>query len=50
MVSVEWKFGDMKTQQMRQYAVEASADDVSVARQTQGERFAGDERPKPRLR
>ena len=43
MVSVEWKFGDMKTQQMRQYAVEASADDVSVARHTQGERFAGDE-------
>ena len=42
MVSVEWKFGDMKTQ-LRQYAVEASADDVSVARHTQGERFDGDE-------
>mmetsp|Transcript_7923 Transcript_7923/g.22232 ORF Transcript_7923/g.22232 Transcript_7923/m.22232 type:complete len:992 (+) Transcript_7923:55-3030(+) len=42
MVSVEWKFGDAKTQ-LRQYAVEASADDVSVARHTQGERFAGDE-------
>ncbi|CAH0364153.1 unnamed protein product [Pelagomonas calceolata] len=43
MVSVEWKFGDMKTQQMRQYAVEAASGDVSVARQTQDERFAGDE-------
>mmetsp|Transcript_7924 Transcript_7924/g.22241 ORF Transcript_7924/g.22241 Transcript_7924/m.22241 type:complete len:1014 (+) Transcript_7924:55-3096(+) len=43
LVSVEWKFGDMKTQQMRQYAVEASADDVAVARHTQDERFAGDE-------
>ena len=43
LVSVEWKFGDMKTQQMRQYSVEASADDVSVARQTQDERFDGDE-------
>ena len=42
LVSVEWKFGDMKTQQMRQYSVEASADDVSVARQTQDERFDGD--------
>ena len=42
MVSVEWKFGDMKTQQMRQYSVEASADDVAVARQTQDERFDGD--------
>ena len=39
---VEWKFGDAKTQ-LRQYAVEASADDVAVARQTQDERFAGDE-------
>ena len=43
MVSVEWKFGDMKTQQMRQYAVEAASGDVAVARQTQDERFAGDE-------
>ena len=42
MVSVEWKFGDAKTQ-LRQYAVEASADDVAVARHTQDERFAGDE-------
>ena len=41
--SAEWKFGDAKTQ-LRQYAVEASADDVAVARQTQDERFAGDER------
>jgi hypothetical protein len=43
MVSVEWKFGDMKNQQMRQYAVEAASGDVSVARHTQDERFAGDE-------
>mmetsp|Transcript_6970 Transcript_6970/g.21843 ORF Transcript_6970/g.21843 Transcript_6970/m.21843 type:complete len:901 (+) Transcript_6970:159-2861(+) len=43
MVSVEWKFGDMKTQQMRQYAVEAAEGDVAVARHTQDERFAGDE-------
>ena len=42
LVSVEWKFGDAKTQ-LRQYAIEASADDVSVARHTQDERFAGDE-------
>jgi len=43
LVSVEWKFGDMKTQQMRQYAVEAAEGDVAVARHTQDERFAGDE-------
>ena len=43
LVSVEWKFGDMKTQQMRQYSVAAAEGDVSVARQTQDERFAGDE-------
>ena len=43
LVSVEWKFGDMKTQQMRQYSVEAAEGDVAVARQTQDERFAGDE-------
>ena len=43
LVSVEWKFGDMKTQQMRQYSVEAAEGDVSVARQTQDERFDGDE-------
>ena len=42
LVSVEWKFGDAKTQ-LRQYAVEAAENDVSVARQTQDERFAGDE-------
>ena len=42
MVSVEWKFGDAKTQ-LRQYAVEAAEGDVSVARHTQDERFAGDE-------
>ena len=42
LVSVEWKFGDAKTQ-LRQYAVEAAEGDVSVARQTQDERFAGDE-------
>ena len=42
LVSVEWKFGDAKTQ-LRQYAVEAAEDDVAVARHTQDERFAGDE-------
>ena len=42
LVSVEWKFGEAKTQ-LRQYAVEAAEGDVSVARHTQDERFAGDE-------